>query len=401
MSILSLIKEKRPEDLGNMLISTLDDFVKEKIEEAVNDLMDGEIEDFLTDALRDETLDVRSGYYKRHLKTKFGSIEVKVPRDRLNYFETKIIKPYKQTCEDVEFIVQSLYLKGMSQNEIVDYLDKTIGLSMSRETIGRTVRKILSTALEFKKRRLPKCVVIFMDGAYVPLKRKYARIGGCVTDECVEVVMGVTASGHKEILDFVTVPNEGAHSWKDFLFELKERGVGDPKIFVTDGLQGMPEAIAAAFPNAVHQRCLVHIQRNIAQAVRVKDRTAICGDFREVYTQETEAGTKAKFEEFTKKWGITYPHLIKKVMETQGLFTYLGFPKAMWQSIRTSNAIESFNSDLQRYSNHRILFNSEANQMIVLTSCIADYNNTCKKKKEKYIQELTEEERATLGFDIL
>ena len=43
MSILSLIKEKRPEDLGNMLISTLDDFVKEKIEEAINDLMDGEI----------------------------------------------------------------------------------------------------------------------------------------------------------------------------------------------------------------------------------------------------------------------------------------------------------------------------------------------------------------------
>ena len=39
--------------------------------------------------------------------------------------------------------------------------------------------------------------------------------------------------------------------------------------------------------------------------------------------------------------------------------------------------------------------------MIVLTGCIADYNNTCKKKKEKYIQELTEEERATLGFDIL
>ena len=103
--------------MGNMLVSTLDGFAKERIE------------DFLTDALRDETLDVRNGYYKRHLKTKFGSIEVKVPRDRLNYFETKIIKPYKQTCEDVEFVVQSLYLKGMSQNEIVDYLDKTIGLS--------------------------------------------------------------------------------------------------------------------------------------------------------------------------------------------------------------------------------------------------------------------------------
>lgn len=357
MSILSLIEEKRPEDVGDMLISALDDFVKEKI-------------------------------------------EVKAPRDRLNYFETKIIEPHKQTCEDVEFIAQSLYLKGMSQSEIVDYLDKTIGPSMSREAMGRTVRKMLSAALEFKRRRLPECVAIFMDGTYVPLKRKYARIGGCVTDECAEAVMGVTASGHKEILDFVTVPNEGAHSWKDFLLELKERGVGDPKIFATDGLQGMPEAIAA-FPSAVRQRCLVHVQRDIAQAVRAKDRTGICGDFREACTQETEAETKAKFDEFTEKWGVTYPRLIEKVVETQGLFAYLGFPKAMWQSMRTSNAIESFNSDLQRYSNHRVLFNSEANQMIVLTSCIADYNNACKKKKGKYIQELAEEERATLGFDIL
>lgn len=141
MSILSLIKEKRPEDLGNILISTLDDFVKEKIEEAINGLMDGEIENFLTDALRDETLDVRNGYYKRHLKTKFGSIEVKVPRDRLNYFETKIIKPYKQTCEDVEFVVQSHYLKGMSRNEVVDYLDKTIGLSSPALNSGRASKE--------------------------------------------------------------------------------------------------------------------------------------------------------------------------------------------------------------------------------------------------------------------
>ncbi len=39
--------------------------------------------------------------------------------------------------------------------------------------------------------------------------------------------------------------------------------------------------------------------------------------------------------------------------------------------------------------------------MIVLTSCIADYNSAAKKKKEKYIAELTEEERYQLGFEIL
>ena len=67
----------------------------------------------------------------------------------------------------------------------------------------------------------------------------------------------------------------------------------------------------------------------------------------------------------------------------------------------TRNAIESFNAELQRYSNRRILFNNESNQIVVLTGCISDYNQSAKKKKEKYLQELTEEEKFNLGFDLL
>lgn len=401
MSILALIEGKKPEELGSIVKNSLDEFAKDKIEETLNDLLQGEIEDFLTDALREQTFDIRNGYYKRHLKTKYGRIEISVPRDRLNLFETKIIQPYKQTAADLEYVIQSLYLRGLSQNEIVKYLDEAMGIDLSRESIGKMVRKILSSALEFKKRKLPKCVAIFLDGTHVPLKRKYARYGDTVIDECVEVVMGITDKGVKEILDFVTVSNEGAHSWKEFLLTLKERGIGEPKIFVTDGLMGMPEAIKEVFPNARHQRCLVHIQRNISQNVRVKDRTEICDDFRNVYNQETKEKTFEEFDNFVKKWEITYPHLMKKIVSTNGLFEYLEFPMCMWKAIRTTNYIESFNADLQRYSNHRILFNSESNEIIVLTACIADYNNTASKKKEKYISELSEEERYQLGFEIL
>ena len=113
MSILTLLDNKSPQEIGEMFQTTLDDFIKEKIQETINDLLQGEIEDFLTDALRDLTFDIRNGYYKRHLKTKYGSIEVKVPRDRLNLFETKLIKPYKQTTDELEFMIQSLYLKGI------------------------------------------------------------------------------------------------------------------------------------------------------------------------------------------------------------------------------------------------------------------------------------------------
>lgn len=401
MSILTLFDNKSPQEIGEMFKTTLDDFIKEKIQETINDLLQGEIEEFLTDGLRDLTLDIRNGYYKRHLKTRYGSIEVRVPRDRLNLFETKLIKPYKQTTDDLEFMIQSLYLRGMSQQEVVNYLNESMGVDLSRETIGKMVRKVLSSALEFRKRPLPKCVAIFMDGTYVPLKRKYARMSGSVTKECVMVVMGITENGYKQVLDFTTVPNEGAHSWEDFLDELKNRGIGDPKIFITDGLQGMPEAISKAFPDARHQRCLVHIQRNISQNVRVKDRTEICNDFKGVYNQETAEDTNAKFEEFVNKWQITYPHLIRKIANTEGLFTYLDFPRQMWKSIMTSNAVESFNSELQRYSDHRILYNSETNAIIILTSCIADYNDSAKRKREKYLVELSDEQKYKLGFNLL
>ena len=350
MSILALIEGKKPEELGAIVKNSLDEFVKDKIEEAINDLLQGEIEDFLTDALRDQTFDIRNGYYKRHLKTKYGRIEISVPRDRLNLFETKIIQAHKQTAADLEYVIQSLYLRGLSQNGIVKYLDEAMGIDLSRESIGKMVRKILSSALEFKKRRLPRCVAVFLDGTHVPLKRKYARYGDAVIDECVEVVMGVTDQGAKEILDFVTVSNVGSHSWKEFLYSLKERGIGDPKIFVTDGLMGMPEAIKEVFPEAKHQRCLVHIQRNISQNVRIKDRAEICNDFKEVYSKGTKEETFQEFDNFVRKWQITYPRLIKKIASTAGLFTYLDFPICMWKAIRTTNYIESFNADLQRDS---------------------------------------------------
>ena len=396
MSILTLIDGKSSEELGEFFKSSINEFVKEKLQETINQLMQGEIEDFLT-----ETLDIRNGYYKRHLKTRYGSIEVSVPRDRLNLFETKLIQPYKQTTKDLEYVVQTLYLRGMTHREIVSYLDETMGVNLSKESSARMVRKILSTALEFKERKLPKCVAIFMDGTYVPLKRRYSSYSTEVTNECVMVIMGITDKGSKEILDFVTVPNEGSHSWKDFLKALKERGIGNPKIFITDGLQGMTEAISEVFPNAKHQRCLVHIQRNISQNVRVKDRKEIIEDFKKLYNEETINQTKEQFNSFVNKWKITYPRLIQRIVETPGLFTYLDFPNVMWKSIMTSNAIESFNAELQRYSNRRILFNNESNQIVVLTGCISDYNQSAKKKKEKYLQELTEEEKSNLGFDLL
>ena len=200
---------------------------------------------------------------------------------------------------------------------------------------------ITKGAEEFRSRPLPECVIVFMDGTYVPLRRRYGDTSS-VAKECVEVAIGVTKDGRRQVLDFRSAPQEGAGNWSEFLESIKTRGIGSPKLFVTDGLQGMPEAIAKWFPESKRQLCLVHVQRNLSQATRMRDRKEMMDDFKAVYTKGSRKECDEAFEAFASKWSKPYPKLVSSLLgKADSMFRFYEFPKAMWKSIYTSNAAES------------------------------------------------------------
>ena len=312
-----------------------------------------------------------------------------------------MLKPYKQVTDDVDYVVQSLYFKGMSQNEIIEYVSSVMHVELSRETIGTIVKKLMHTAEVFRTRNLPRCSIIYLDGTYVPLKRKY-NDGKCyVEKECIEVAIGITETGHREVLGFYPAANEGSETWKESLDDLKRRGVGEPKLFITDGLNGLGDAIKMIFPSSKHQRCVVHIQRNIIVGVRRSDRKEICSDFTKVYSQDTLQESYDEFDRFIDKWSPTYPKVCRNLLEVEGLSTFHEFLKACHQYIRTSNAIESFNAVLKRSSRKRILFNGEDNASLVIVQIASKYNSDWTKRLVPFIKDLNEEERDQLGLCII
>ena len=401
MSIIQLFEHKTPIEIGELLSTDFNEFVKQKLIESINELLEGEIEALFNDAFKAQNQDFRNGYYYRHLKTHYGLIEVKVPRDRLNLFKTQLMKPYRQVTDDIDYVVQSLYFKGMSQNDLIDYLSNVMHVELSRETIGNIVHKLMHTAETFRTRNLPKCSIIYLDGTYVPLKRKYADGKAYVEKECIEVAIGITETGHREILGFYPVPNEGSDSWLISLNDLKDRGIGSPKLFITDGLNGLDIAIKSVFPSSKHQRCVVHLQRNIMVGVRYNDKKEICSDFKQVYTQDTYESAMDELDRFIDKWSPSYPKICRAILETRDMFTFYDFPKSSHQYIRTSNAIESFNSILKRDSRKRILFNGEDNASLVIVQIASKYNSEWAKRIVPFIKDLNEEERNQFGFDIL
>lgn len=395
MNILSFLDGMSEVELGKLLLGAEQDYVLEKAQALLNDIMENELVTFLEDAAKAPDGDFRNGYYSRGIATRIGQLTLRIPRDRLGKFKTELLEPYQRKAGDITDVIQTLYTRGMTENEIVAQLSDEFGISLSRETIRKSVNKVLGDAVLFNSRKIPDCPIVFLDGTYVPVKRRYDGTAK-VEKECVMVALGITNEGKKVVLGFFFTPNEGAGSWETVLENLYSRGLASPKIFVTDGLQGMPDAIKKRYPLAKHQTCLVHVARNIGGDVRKSDRKTILGDFRKVYTTKSRAEATAEFEGFCMKWSKTYPSMVTKLRKRTGLFTFMEFPELLWKTIYTSNAIESFNSKLKRQTRKRILLNSEENGTITIAAVAEDYNKNAGKIRLRHFTELSEKEKEGL-----
>lgn len=155
----------------------------------------------------------------------------------------------------------------------------------------------------------------------------------------------------------------------------------------------MPDAIRRVFPDARHQLCLVHVQRNIAGDVRKSDRQEIADDFRKAYTAKSKEEAESLLEAFSDKWKRTYPSMTRKIMERDGLFTFMEYPRPLWRTVYTSNAIESSNAKLKRITRKRILMNSVDNAILTIVSVSAEYNRNSGKIRFRGFTEMDEKEK--------
>lgn len=119
------------------------------------------------------------------------------------------------------------------------------------------------------------------------------RSGAAIKNMAMHLAIGVRTDGTREVLGMWLADNEGAAFWASVFNGLKNRGVEDILIAVTDGLKGMTEALEAVFPQSQHQSCIVHLLRASTAFISHKDRAAVCKGLKPVY-QAVDASTAEK-----------------------------------------------------------------------------------------------------------
>lgn len=193
-------------DLKNDFIKSIQSITKK----LVDDLIACEFMDFLEDIAKNNTNPSKNGFYDRQINTPIGTINVSIPRARFENFTTSLIAPRQHRLESINEIINSIYSKGLSENDIAEFLKEKYNISLSRETIGKIVRENVGEYIEFSNRKLPNCPILYLDGTWMPLKRRRFNTCSKVESECVLIAIGIDENGRKQVLDFKILPAEGS-----------------------------------------------------------------------------------------------------------------------------------------------------------------------------------------------
>lgn len=321
----------------------------------------------------------RNGTSAKTVLSEVGPIKIDQPRDRAGTFNSSLIPKGQRRLGGFDDMIISLYAGGMTVREIQHHLAGVFGAEVSAETISNVTDVVLDEVFAWQSRPLEAFYpVMFMDAIVVKIREQNR-----VQNRAAHIAVGVDTDGIKHVLGIWIQAHEGAKFWAGVCAELANRGVRDVLIVACDGLTGFPEAIAATWPRAVVQTCVVHLIRSSMKYVSYQDRKKVASQLRPIYTAINEEGAVAALEAFeASDLGRKYPAAVQTWKNSWEKFVpFLAFGPATRKAIYTTNAIESLNYQLRKITKTRGHFPSD--QAAVKLLWLAIINIEDKRAKER------------------
>jgi len=332
----------------------------------------------------EEAANQRNGKSAKTVLTEDGPLRIEVPRDRAGSFEPILIPKHERRFTGFDDKIVAMYARGMTVREIRGFLAEQYGTEVSPEFISSVTDAVMAEVTAWQGRPLePMYPVVFFDALRVKI-----REDGVVRNKAIYLALGVLPDGTRDILGLWIENTEGAKFWMKVFNDLKTRGVADILIAVTDGLKGIPEALAAVFPATTLQTCIVHLIRNSLDYASWKDRKALAAALKPIYTAPSAEAAAAELDALEAgPWGKRFPTVVATWRRAwDRVIPFFAFSAAVRRVIYTTNAIESLHSRLRKIIKTRGHFPSDdaATKLLwlALRNITADWGRAAKEWKE-------------------
>jgi len=293
----------------------------------------------------------RNGHSPKTIQGEMGKLPLDIPRDRNGTFQPQLIGKHQRRLAGFDEKILALYAKGMTTRDIQDIVNELYGVDVSPTLISEITADLDAEVKAWQTRRLDAvCPIVYLDGIVVHIR----GASGHVSEHTMYVAVGVNLSGKKELLGLWLNETEGAKFWLGCLTDLQSRGLQDIFVICVDGLSGFPEAIKAAYPETKVQLCIVHLVRAALKYVSDKDSREVINDLKKIYQAASVIEAEQELENFSQKWDEKYPTISKQWrLKWEHIISMFAFPAAIRKAIYTTNAIESINSVIRKFTRNR------------------------------------------------
>ena len=208
---------------------------------------------------------------------------------------------------------------------------------LSASTVSRLKRVWAQEYRDWRDGRLDqdRWVYVWADGVYSGLRAEQTKL-------CALVVIGVNERGEKRFLAMEDGVRESTQSWREVLLKLKSRGMNIPKLAIGDGAMGFWAALEEVYGETRPQRCWMHKTMNVLNCLPKSAQAKAKQALHAIWQAATKADAEKAFELFLKTYEPKYPKATLCLQkDREELLAFYDFPAPHWQSIRTSNPIES------------------------------------------------------------
>jgi transposase-like protein len=359
----SIVMTDGKREIIRQLLTEYDIRTAEDIQDALKDLLGGTIKEMMEAEMgqhlgyersaRSDSDNARNGYKSKRVHSSYGNFEVEVPQDRNSTFAPQIVPKRQKDISTIDRKIISMYARGLSTRQISDTIEELYGFEVSDGFVSDVTDKILPQIQQWQSRPLDEVYpVVFIDATHYSV-----RDNGTVKKLAAYVILAINVDGRKEVLSIEIGETESAKYWLGVLNSLKSRGLKDILIMCADGLTGLKDAVAAAFPQTEFQRCIIHQVRNTLKYVSAKDRKEFASDLKKIYTAANEKIAATIRDEVEEKWKKKYPHAMKSWRTNwEAIIPIFKFSPTLRKVIYTTNAIESLNATYRQLNRQRNVF---------------------------------------------
>jgi putative transposase len=336
----------------------------------LNSVLDLEVEAFIGAAPYERTpmrQDYRNGSYDRGLVTGVGPVTLTVPRTRKG-FTSLVFERYRRRQAELNLAIGEMFVKGASTAQVGEIVETLTGVKPSPSAVSRVHQTLQAEFDAWKQRPVQgHYLYLFADGTYFTVI--YDDAGHKMP---VLAVIGITPTGTREVLAFVTGDRESEQAWTDLLTDLQQRGLQSVGLWITDGNQAMLKALAVKFPQTPRQRCVKHKLANVLGYIPKAQHASVEPELQAIFYQASREKADQAWAAFCEKYATIYPSAVECLKrDGEACLTFYAFPATHWKTIRTSNVIERLFQEVKKRT-HKMsaAFRNEASCLLMFYAVI-------------------------------